>query len=258
MSIVACARMVERHDPDRFLTVMAAPANLRDRLWPLYAYNIEIARAPYVSAEPMVAEMRLQWWVDAVAAIASGSPYRGHEVAGPLGALVAKAALPVDPLLAMAEARRRDVWGKPFADEAALFAYLDATTGNLMWLAAKALGADDAVEPVVRQVGLAMGLSAWFAALPDLVARGRRPLPDMSEKAIARLARRGLAQLAEARRQRGVICAAALPALWPAWQARAMLSRAARSPARVPVGRLAGSEFSRRFGLLKRVILGRF
>ncbi|TNF18762.1 MAG: phytoene synthase, partial [Rhodobacteraceae bacterium] len=58
----ACAAIVEKGDPDRFASAMAAPVAARARLFPLYAFNLEVARAPWVTQEPMIAEMRLQWW----------------------------------------------------------------------------------------------------------------------------------------------------------------------------------------------------
>ncbi len=84
MSIAACAALVERGDPDRFMAVMAAPVPARARLFPLYAFNLEVARAPWVTQEPMIAEMRLQWWRDTVEALACGGPVRAHEVVAPL------------------------------------------------------------------------------------------------------------------------------------------------------------------------------
>ena len=70
--LAACAALVQRADPDRFLAVMAAPVAARRVLFPLYAMNVEVSRAPWVTAEPMIAEMRLQWWRDALAEIAGG------------------------------------------------------------------------------------------------------------------------------------------------------------------------------------------
>jgi len=64
--LVACAKLVERGDPLRFRTVMAAPLHARRVLFPLYAFNVEVSRAPWVTQEPMIAEMRLQWWRDAL------------------------------------------------------------------------------------------------------------------------------------------------------------------------------------------------
>ena len=58
MSVAACAALVARGDPDRFLAVMAAPVAVRARLFPLYAWNLEVARAPWVTAEPLIAELR--------------------------------------------------------------------------------------------------------------------------------------------------------------------------------------------------------
>ena len=61
MSIQACADLVHRGDPDRFAAIMAAPVGARERLFPIFAFNLEVARAPWVTAEAMIAEMRLQW-----------------------------------------------------------------------------------------------------------------------------------------------------------------------------------------------------
>ena len=66
MSLDACAALLQRGDPDRYLSVLAAPLWARELLLPLYACNLEIARAPWASKEPMIAEMRLQWWRDKI------------------------------------------------------------------------------------------------------------------------------------------------------------------------------------------------
>ena len=72
MSLQACADLVQRGDPDRFAAAMAAPVAARKVLFPLYAFNLEVARAPWVTEEPMIAEMRLQWWRDALGEIGGG------------------------------------------------------------------------------------------------------------------------------------------------------------------------------------------
>jgi len=46
MSFDACAALVAKGDPDRFLSAMTAPVALRGRLLTLYAFNLEVARAP--------------------------------------------------------------------------------------------------------------------------------------------------------------------------------------------------------------------
>ena len=79
MSLQACANLVARADPERFAAAMAAPLAARAVLLPIYAASIEVARAPWVTQEPMIAEMRLQWWRDVFQEIEAGRP-RKHEV----------------------------------------------------------------------------------------------------------------------------------------------------------------------------------
>jgi phytoene synthase len=245
VSLEACARLVERGDPDRFLATMAAPPALRAKLFPLYAFNLEVARAPQASHEPMIAEMRLQWWRDALAEIAEGRPVRRHEVASPLGAaLDAGAARRLDRLV---EARRLDIAGEPFGADS-LFAYLDATAGTLLDVAATLAGAAPG-DAAVAAWGRAQGLANWFLALPALSAAGRPPLADASDAAIAALASAALGGLARPP-------AAARPAVLAAWRAPALLRQAARHPHRVAAGTLAQSEFARRGSLVWRSLLG--
>ncbi|MFN6978791.1 MAG: squalene/phytoene synthase family protein, partial [Gemmobacter sp.] len=178
MSLDHCAALVAAGDPDRWATVLAAPVAARAVLIPLYALNLEIARAPWASAEPLVAEMRVQWWRDRVAEIGAGGAVPGHPVLAAAAALVDAGAASI--LDRMADARRWDIWREPFADAAALEAHVDATAGGLMWLAARALGAPDAAEGMVRDVAAGQGMAAWLMAVPALAARGRAPLPDPS------------------------------------------------------------------------------
>ena len=253
MTVADCAALVERGDPGRFAATMAAPPAARDRLWPLYAFNLELARIPWAVAEPALAEMRLQWWIDTLADPPATTP---HEVAAPLFELMRQGPIPAALLVGMAEARRADCWREPFAGQAALWAYLDATAGNLMWAAALALGADAPAEPVVRGFAQGAGLATWLQAAPALDAQGRQPLPDPAPAAVAALAREGLARIAVARARRHLLARAAIPALWPGWQARGILAQASADPARVMAGALALPPFRERGGLLVRAMTG--
>lgn len=252
MSEQACAELVRRADPERFAALMAAPAPDRPALAVLYAFNAELARAPWASAEPMLAEMRLQWWRDAITAEAAG-PATPHEVATPLGRLIRTKVLPLAALDGMAAARLWDIYREPHADEAALWAYLDATGGTLMWLAARALGADPTQEAAARAAGQASALANYLRAVPQLESLGRIPLVDGRPAAVAALARDGLALLDAARGQglpKGALLAAHL--------ARPLLYLAAREPGRVAAGALVLPEFTRRRRLLWQGVTGRF
>jgi len=248
MSVEACAALVQRGDPDRFLATMAAPPALRARLFPLYAFNLEVARAPLVTAEPLIAEMRLQWWRDALAEVVEGRPVRRHEVTTPLAdAIDPEGARLLDDLVA---ARRTDIASAPFVSADALVEYLDRTAGTLLWVAARAAGVRDG-EEALRAIGTAQGLANWFLAVPALAARGREPLPDPTAAGVAALARAVLARFSCARpprQSRSVRLAA--------WRAPALLAQAARHPARVLDGRYGQSEFRRRGSLLLAGLFG--
>lgn len=253
MTVDACAALVERGDPDRFAALMAAPVAARGAMAVLYAFNLEVARAPWVTKEPMIAEMRLQFWRDVVADAASGKT-RAHEVAGPLAGLIRDRGLPADVLDRIVEARRWDIYTEAFEDQAAFDTYLDDTAGGLMWVTAVALGAAPVFEGAVRDVGYAAGLAAYLRAVPELEARGRIPLLDGRAQGVSALAGRGLRRLSQGRagRPRGLAAAALLPA----WQAGAILRQARAEPHRVAGGTLGQSDFARRFGLLKAAFFG--
>lgn len=251
--MIALLTQIERGDPSRFAALMAAPLQARPPLAALYAYNLEVSRAPWVSKEPMIAEMRLQWWRDALEDLGRGVQ-RGHEVMEPLADVIAAHDLPLDVLDRMAEARRWDIYSDAFADQAAMDAYLDDTAGGLMWLSGKALGA--AEEAALRDYGWAAGLAAYLQAVPELAARGRVPLLDGRDTGIAALAQRGLDRLARARRSG--ISRSARPALLAGWQAKGLLRMAVAEPGRVGEGALQLSEFSRRGGLLLQAVTGRW
>jgi len=229
MSFEACAALVEKADPLRFRVAMAAPVGARKILFPLYAFNVEVARAPWVTQEAMIAEMRLQWWRDALEEIAQGKTARRHEVVDALaGCLDPEGARCLDGLVA---ARRWDIYKDPFEDHDHFDAYIDATSGHLMWTAARLLGT--AKETAVRDFAYGVGIANIFQAFPALRAQGRQPLIDASEAGIARVARQGLAGLTKAQAARQKVSKASGAALIAGYHARPVLQMAQQAPGRV-------------------------
>ncbi|MCE8554859.1 squalene/phytoene synthase family protein [Ruegeria pomeroyi] len=252
--LTACAELVQRADPDRFAAAMAAPVTARRVLFPLYALAVEVARAPWASAEPMIAEMRLQWWRDALEELAIGKPPRRHPVVTPLaGILSPQMAARLDGFVAV---RRWDIYRDPFEDETHLTRYLEESSGTLLCAAAAALGQAD--EGVLRDYGYAMGIANWLRAIPELEARGRIPLLDGTPAGIRQLAEEGLDRLSRARAKRAMISPAARPALLAGWQSGALLRQAHKEPARVAAGQLGLSPFARNLRLGLQVSTGRW
>ncbi|MBU0723467.1 MAG: squalene/phytoene synthase family protein [Alphaproteobacteria bacterium] len=233
-SLSYCASEVRLNDPERFLTCLFAPAERREALFALYAFNQEIAKTRAVVSEPLLGEIRLTWWREAIAEIYEARP-RQHAVVQALAEAVAAHDLTRAHFDRLIETRSRDLEPEAPADLPALLDYADGTAGTLTALCLEALGADSAVESVARPAGIAVALTGLIRAIPFharehwvnlpaslLDAHGvtlqeifdlQRPpgLPKIVE-ALADLARQNLA---EARAHRSAVPRPALAALLP-------------------------------------------
>ena len=72
-----CEAEVRRDDPDRWLATLFLPEAARAPVHALLAFNGEIAKIRDLVSEPMLGEIRYQWWRDAMhrtAAAAGGNP----------------------------------------------------------------------------------------------------------------------------------------------------------------------------------------
>src|SRR5215472_9165520 len=79
-ALAACEATVRRADPDRYFAALFAPAAKRPILYALYAFNHELARAGEMARDSLAAEIRLQWWRDALEAARECRP-PAHPVA---------------------------------------------------------------------------------------------------------------------------------------------------------------------------------
>lgn len=178
------------NDMDRYLSALLAPRAVRDDLVTLAAFAGEIARVPRTVAEPMIGEIRLQWWWDVLAD--AGNAYiaagrTGHPVADALTELVRRRGLDVAELQAAIDARRHEMYADAPADTTALMAHCDAAHGTLLRQAARILGAgasgaplSDAARRATRNVGAAYCLARTLSDLPLARARGRNPFPGIA------------------------------------------------------------------------------
>jgi phytoene synthase len=178
-ALAACEAIVRRADPDRYLSALFAPAERRPFLYALYAFNHELARIGETLREPMMADIRLEWWREAVLGAREGRP-RAHDVVRGLAELFARTGAPFDVFDAAIAARRFDAGTESFADLAALEAYADATSGNLMRLAWHILGERAPDDALCRHAGTAYALCGLLRALPFHAARGKFYLPGSS------------------------------------------------------------------------------
>jgi 15-cis-phytoene synthase len=179
-------------EPDRYLAALLAPPTAREGLLALAAFSAELGRIGHlVTREPMMGEMRLQWWRDTLAPAEDGMR-TGNPVADALRAAVARHHLPAPLLLGMINAHGSDLEVEPFPTEAALDAYLDAGQGAQFELAACVLGgpATPELAAASQAAGRAYGLVRLLLSLPQTLSLGRLPLPR------SRLQQAGIADLA--------------------------------------------------------------
>jgi phytoene synthase len=141
--------VVRRGDPDRWLaTRFIADRQARADVVALYAFDHQLARARRVASNPLVAEMRLTWWREAVDEIWAGGRVRAHPVAQALAAARRRHDLPAPPFEAMIDARI-DVLDRASLDLAQALAWADAAGGSVTMLAAMILDRDAPAEAAI-------------------------------------------------------------------------------------------------------------
>jgi phytoene synthase len=132
---------VRRSDADRWLASrFIADAGARADVIALYAFDHVLARVPFQVSEPLMGEIRLTWWREALDEIYGSGPVRSHPVALGLADAVRRRGLARAPLDALVEARFGDIAPEPFVNTEAALIWADQTAGALMQAAAQALG----------------------------------------------------------------------------------------------------------------------
>jgi phytoene synthase len=171
--------LIRRVDPDRWMSSrFIADRQARADVVALYAFDHELARAPKVSSNPLIGEIRLTWWREALDEIFEARPVRRHPTAQALADVVARRGLDRSALETLIDARYRELDPAPMLPAESL-SWARETGGQAAVLAAAIL--DPATDPeAARAAG-----AAW--------ALGRRSDPALkSELALARQAVRRL------------------------------------------------------------------
>jgi phytoene synthase len=173
--------LVRRVDEDRWLAAQFADRAARKRLHALYACNYEIARTAEVVSEPALGDIRLQWWREAIGALFEDGAAPPHPALAQLGELAAQGALDRATIDAMIDARAFDLTAQPFQTWSDLEAYIDATAGAVIRMAAAACAPNLQPSPLIlqlfRECGRVWGYTGLVRALPIWTARRRTFFP---------------------------------------------------------------------------------
>lgn len=241
---------MRRHDRDRFQTALFAPADRREALFALYAFNYEIARVREAVSEPMLGQIRLQWWREAIAAAYAGEPPRRHEVVQSLTKAIREYDLDRADLDRIIDARERDLDPEPPPTLAALQDYAEGTSATVVSLALQTLGTSERAARIpARSVGIGYALAGLLRAMPYHARGGRNYIPaDIADRAgldpadyaggrstpalrtaVAEIAAAARRHLAAAREEKRAVPRAAVAAVLPAVIAEQYLKRLRRA-----------------------------
>jgi len=168
-----CRALVREGDRDRYLATLLAPAEHRDALFALYAFNIEIERVRDLAREPMPGEIRLQWWREVLLGERGGES-AANPVAAALLQTLSRYSLPKERLAGLVEAHRFDVYDEPMQSLAELQSYAAKTAGAIFESAVQVLGSSAAAS---EEAGQAQTWANVLMQLPRYAARHQLYVP---------------------------------------------------------------------------------
>jgi phytoene synthase len=174
-----CESEVREFARDRYLATLFAPAERRADLHALYAFDIEIARIPLLTHEPMAGEVRLQWWREALQGEREEEA-RANPVTAALSTMLARSPnVERAPLIAMLDARTADLYGDATETVAALAERAEAISGAVIRAAIQILSPDapSRAMELSQPAGFVLGVSEIIRNVARDASRGKVHLP---------------------------------------------------------------------------------
>jgi len=173
-----CRTQAEKHDRDRYIASLAAPASARPALWAILAFNHEIAKTRETVRDAHAGHLRLAWWRERLDQFYAGGEMPAHEVARALGSAIQQYKLNKNHFDALLDARGTDLDGTVPASLDGLADYATVTNAPLLALCGQVFG-----KPGDDHLAAAWGLTGIIRALPFSARENRcyLPLPMMHE-----------------------------------------------------------------------------
>jgi phytoene synthase len=164
-------------EPDRYLAALLVPEPKRQALLALAAFAAEVARIPLAVREPVMGEVRLQWWRDALST--PGELRTGSEVADAARAVARSDARLASLLHAIIDGHAAQLVAEGLAGDDAFWEFVWKTEGAQFAAAALVLGGEaDPSARAARAAGEAYGVARVLFSLHRSLAAGRIPLPQ--------------------------------------------------------------------------------
>ena len=175
--ILYCKDLVRRRDRDRYWCALLTAQPFKNDLFALYALNAEISEIGFSVTEPLIGQMRLRWWLDALTLIYDGNP-PNNPVAVALSKLVSKRKISRSILERLIEGRKQDLDNQPMETLEALKTYALDTSSSLIELSLAITGINnDISRHTAHHLGVAWTLLGTIRSIPFNIQRNRVLLP---------------------------------------------------------------------------------
>ena len=173
-----CQSLVRKEDHDRYLVTLFCEKSKLRGLFALLAFHVEVAKTRESISDPMLGEIRLQWWKEAIDGIVSGK-LREHPVIAELAIAVKCYDLPIESLYRLVEIRKSEIYDQAPQTLSGLVEYAKRSSGALHGLCCHILNKDAAParRAAVENVGTAWGLMGIIRAITFHAAMQRSFIP---------------------------------------------------------------------------------
>jgi phytoene synthase len=174
-----CKLVTRQSDKDRYLSALFAPKDRRRYLFVISAFNYEVAQIRDRISEPMMGELRLQWWRDAVESRSPSDTSRGP-VANALVDTISQFNLPRARFQELIDARTFDLYADPMPTLAQFEIYLDSTSSSLMQFAARILDQTETreIDETALHAGRAYAITGLLRNFAHHASRGQVYVPQ--------------------------------------------------------------------------------
>ena len=147
-----CRGLIAQFDKERHWASLYAPADRRNALYALYAFDHEISRVSSVVRELMAGEIRLQWWREVLEG-KRDEEAAANPVAAALLETVRRYDLPAQQFIDVIDAHAAELYDDAQAN---IETYGATTNGAIIALAARVLGGENAdADHIASHIGIA-------------------------------------------------------------------------------------------------------
>jgi 15-cis-phytoene synthase len=166
--------------PDHYLACGFIPILHREAVTTLYAFASELQAVTWRAREPMMGEIRLQWWREALLGERPRSEVEAHPLASHLLEQLTRFQLPVKGLVDLVDGLMDDLYDDPPDDLTALEFYCGQTSSVLMRYASLMLadGGEAGKPETAGPAGVAFGLTEIILHMTNHVRNGRVKIPQ--------------------------------------------------------------------------------